>query len=76
MIKSSTYKKKGEQLFLKGKYQEAIKDFDMAIQLDPTISDYWELRGRCKYYLDQYEEAIKDLYIAIKLDPEKVLILK
>ena len=35
MINSSTYEKKGEQLFFKGKYEEAIKDLDEAIKLDP-----------------------------------------
>ena len=31
---------KGEQLFFKGKYQEAIKDLDKAIKLDPERSSH------------------------------------
>ena len=52
-----------------GKYEEAIKDYDKAIELDPDYSDAYNNRGLAKYYLDKYGEAIKDFNKVIELTP-------
>ena len=61
--------KKGTRLFNKGKYLEAINDFDKAIEIDPHNFKSWLLRGRSKHELKKYEEAIKDFDKAIEIDP-------
>ena len=54
--------------FLK-QYQEAIKDFDKAIELDLKYSVSWYFEVDVNI-LKQYQEAIIDLDKAIELDPE------
>jgi len=40
-----------------GRYEEAIKDFDQAIALNPNKVDYFYWCGLSKYQLSRYEEA-------------------
>jgi tetratricopeptide (TPR) repeat protein len=51
-----------------GQHEEAIKDFDEAIRLDPKDSFAFRNRGYSKQSLGQHEEAIKDYNEAIRLD--------
>ena len=51
------------------KTEEAIVDFNKAIDLDSNFSDYYYARGISKCGLKKYEEAIADLNEAITLDP-------
>lgn len=51
------------------KYEEAIPDFDKAIQLNPNFAEAWGLRGAVKAQLQRYEEAILDYDKAIELKP-------
>ncbi|OUL43349.1 hypothetical protein B0W81_04330 [Prochlorococcus sp. HOT_208_60] len=67
MTCTSTYKKKGMQLYFENKYLEAIKKFNKVIEREPEDSDSWFFRGCSKYGLTQNEEAIKDFDQAIKL---------
>ena len=53
------------------KHEEAIKDFDKAINLDPEDFDCFYERGHSKYCLNQYEEGIKDFNKAIDSNPEE-----
>jgi Flp pilus assembly protein TadD len=39
------YGKRGSARYDKGRFDEAITDFDKALELDPTISAYWLLKG-------------------------------
>ena len=50
-------------------YEEAIKDLDKAIELDPQYSDSWSYRGLCYYELDENEEAIDNFDRALDLNP-------
>ena len=50
-------------------YDEAIKDYDKAISLDPNYAHAYFGRGVAKHKLQQYDEAIKDYDKAISLDP-------
>ena len=54
-----------------GKYQEAIKDFNEAIKLNPKYVVVFNNRGMSKYNLGQYDDAIKDFDEAIKLNSEE-----
>lgn len=55
-----------------GLYEEAIKDFNKAIELNPNISEAYNNRGNAKNNLKQYEEAIKDYDKAIELNPNNL----
>ena len=50
MTDSSSYTKKGVQLYFEDKFLEAIKNFNKAIELDPAKYDSWDFRGRSKYF--------------------------
>ena len=51
------------------KYQEAITDYDKAIQLDPSNAVNYFYRGVAKYGLKQFEAAIADCDKTIELNP-------
>ena len=50
----------GTSYFNLDKYDEAIKDFDSAINLNPKDQYSFYYRGRSYFNLDKYDEAIKD----------------
>ena len=50
-------------------YNEAIKDYNQAIELDPKHANAYYNRGIAKALLKQYDEAIKDYNQAIELNP-------
>lgn len=52
-----------------GLYEEAIKDFDKAIELDSNYLSAYNNRGISKAKLGNNEEAIKDFNKAIELNP-------
>ena len=51
-------------------YQEAIKDYSKAIELEPDYYLRYSFRADCYKELKQYDLAIKDYSKAIELDPE------
>jgi tetratricopeptide (TPR) repeat protein len=50
-------------------FEEAIKEFDKAIELDPKNPDSHYNKGVALYKLHRYEEAIEEFDKAIELDP-------
>ena len=64
--------KKAEELntsgfffYNQGKYEDAIKDYNRAIELNPNEPFNWNNRGNSFKNLKRYEEAIKDYNKAI-----------
>lgn len=57
-----------------GNYQEAIKDFDQAIALNPKNADAYYNRGLTYNSLKQYTQALKDYTRAIQLNPGNALV--
>jgi len=51
------------------KYNEAIKDLNLAIQLEPNFEKLYNTKGACNHELEKYDEAIANYSIAIKLKP-------
>jgi HEAT repeat protein len=51
------------------KWKEAIEQYDVAIQLDPALSDAFAERGHAYLHLDKTAEAARDFDRAIDLDP-------
>ncbi|MBE9070307.1 tetratricopeptide repeat protein, partial [Leptolyngbya cf. ectocarpi LEGE 11479] len=61
---------RGEVHRLINQYENALKDFNRAIQLNSSYK--WALvnRGRTYRLMERYDEALKDFNHAIELDPE------
>lgn len=66
---------KGNMLFNKSKYEEAVKWYDKAIKLDPKSTAALNGNGLVFNKLGRYEEAIIWLDKAIKIDPYFVFAL-
>jgi Flp pilus assembly protein TadD len=54
---------------LESKFEEAIRKFDKAIELNPNNPDYHNNKGVALYELKRYEEAIEEFDKAVELDP-------
>jgi tetratricopeptide (TPR) repeat protein len=65
----STYSR-GEEYFNKGKYIEAIREFDESIQLNPEFSLALKKRGNCLFERCRFDEAISDYTTALELDSQ------
>ena len=52
------------------KPEKALKDFNRAIEIDPTRVDGYVGRANTLNTLERYEEALKDYDIAIEIDPK------
>jgi Flp pilus assembly protein TadD len=66
---AASWNDKGNVLAMQGKYDEAIKAFNEAIQLDPNNSATWSNKGNVLSLQGNYNESIKAFDEAIKLDP-------
>lgn len=64
------YYNSGMKLALKSDYQEAIKDFSKAIEIDPSYIDAYNFRASTYSRLGNYRAAISDLKKAIEIDPK------
>jgi len=51
-------------------YENAIQDYDRAIQLDPSYASAYNDRGRAYYNLGKYAEADADKAKACSLDKQ------
>ncbi|GAX42814.1 tetratricopeptide repeat protein [Tolypothrix sp. NIES-4075] len=52
------------------RYEEALKDFDCAIELNPNLDWAIAYRGKTYRSMKRYEEALKDFDCAIELNPK------
>ena len=64
------YDNRGFAKYVLGQYEEAINDYDKAIELRPDYAPVYKNRGNAKAELGRYEEAITDFDKAIKLEPD------
>jgi len=64
-----SYYNKGVKLIELGKHEEAIKKFDLSIELDPKEVENYIIKANTLYTLKKYEDAIKTCDMAIVLKP-------
>ena len=60
---------KGSELMNLGKYNEAIKAYDKAIEINPQDSDAWYNKGLDLEQLSKSDESIKAYEKAIEINP-------
>ncbi|KAJ3007193.1 Hsp90 cochaperone [Thoreauomyces humboldtii] len=64
------FKTRGNQAFSAGDFEEAIKHFSSAIELDPTNHVLYSNRSASQTSLKNFEEALKDAKKTIELKPD------
>lgn len=69
-IRAYAYHVQGKFKYEAGHYQEAVVDFDKAVQLNLESLHTYYKRGVAKAILGEYEAAITDFDKAIQLNPE------
>jgi tetratricopeptide (TPR) repeat protein len=76
---TDSWLKKGQELGRNGSYEEAIKAYDKALELDPRNAQAWFAKGTVLSLLagstnddDLYEDSIKALDKAIELDTRQI----
>ena len=70
-VDNSLFMHAGSQKLLDSKdYQGAIRDFSMALDIDPEDNRAYALRGSAKALIDDYQGAIADFNKAIAIDPQ------
>lgn len=69
--RGTAYSTKGRNLGYKGKTysDQAIVEYTKAIDLDPSASDAWAMRGYQYLYLEDLEKANADFRQALRLNP-------
>jgi len=67
---SRAYYNRGTLWYQKGQFQQALKDFNMAIGLDPNHSETFNNRGNIWYETGKTENALSDYNQAIMLNPK------
>ncbi|UXM84179.1 protein kinase domain-containing protein [Methanococcus aeolicus] len=66
---ADTWYNKGNEYYELGKYNEAIKCYDKALQLNPNYAEVWNNKGAALDDLGKYKEAIKCYDKALQLNP-------
>ena len=64
------WRNKGSTMYFLGKYDEAIKCYDKAIEIDPDNPVVWNNKGLALNSLGKYDEAVKCYDKAIEIDPD------
>ena len=65
------YEEYAFEAYYSDQYEEAIKNYDMAIKLSPQNASLYQWRGRVKNSMKQYKDAIVDFDKAIEIDSKK-----
>mmetsp|Transcript_85999 Transcript_85999/g.216472 ORF Transcript_85999/g.216472 Transcript_85999/m.216472 type:complete len:480 (-) Transcript_85999:142-1581(-) len=63
------YKKKGNEAFINKNWDEAIKNYNKAIQLDPKQASFYSNRAACWSSKGNHESALADAKKCLEADP-------
>jgi tetratricopeptide (TPR) repeat protein len=74
-LKAEDYFNRGVGLYHKEKYEEALKAFEKAIELNPDKESAWNNKGATLSKLERYDEALKAHEKAIELNPNHIMAL-
>jgi len=69
-VSAEEYINSGNEKADAGDYQEAIKDYNKAIELNPKDAEAYYNRGLAKVKLGDYRGAIEDFNKAIEINPK------
>jgi protein O-mannosyl-transferase len=64
------FRNRGVALYHAGRYRDALRDFNQAIDLAPRNPRTWQLRGALYMRAAQHEAALADLTRALELAPD------
>lgn len=64
------YNEEGLFLYNKKLYEEAIRKFNIAINLNPNEAYYYKNKGLCFFHLKKFKEAIDEYRNALRINPE------
>ena len=67
------WNKDGNEFFALENYDDAIKSYDKALELDPEYASALVNKGSALYKLGLYHDAIADYDKAIRIDPQSAL---
>lgn len=67
-IQKTDQYKKGVSHMSDDKMEDAIRDFDLALRLDPSYVDAWIKKGYAHFHLDEYTTAVSCYDKALEID--------
>lgn len=67
---ADAYYIRGRCLIMKEQPEKAIRDFDRALVLDPSLSLAYKFRGYVRLLQDDYPSSAKDYQVYVKLAPD------
>ncbi len=60
---------RGDRAYGEGKYKDAVKEYDKALEIDPENAEIYRKRGIANRARGDEKDALKDFDKAIELDP-------
>jgi tetratricopeptide (TPR) repeat protein len=67
-IKAREYNNRGHAKYMQVEFEEALKDYDQALKLDPSLTVAKYNRGTILYRLSKFEQARDDLKAAVEVE--------
>eukprot|EP00873_Tetraselmis_striata_P011117 jgi/Tetstr1/431381/TSEL_021072.t1 len=59
----------GQERFQKGEVMASVRDFDAALELQPSLKPYLWQRGLSLYYADQFQEGLEQFTSDVAVNP-------
>ncbi len=69
---SEEHMEKGDQLFERGKYEEAIVEYSKSIELDQKNLNAYLQRAMCYNITEQYQKAVDDYDEVLQNEPDMI----